>query len=71
MGTMDATPPPGTGRGLGRWSKPVGEGGAGVRVMEAGRGRKGSLDRKTLGSTSTWSQVKDYKVGQTEGGSQV
>ena len=48
-GKKNATPPTRTVMGLGRWSRPAGGGGGGVRVMETGRGRKGPLDGRTLG----------------------
>ena len=41
--------PLGTSSGMGRWSRPAGRG-AGVRATEAGRGRKGTLDGRTLGA---------------------
>ena len=42
-----------------------------MRVMEAGRGRKGSLEGITLGSTRTWAQVEDGKEGKQDGGRQA
>ena len=69
-GTKNATPPTGTGRGMSRGSRQAG-GGAGVRVKEEGRGRKGPLDGRTLGPTGTWAQVKDGKGGQPKWGRQA
>ena len=51
--TKSKTPPPGTGRGLVCQSRLVGGAGAGVRMAEAGRERKGPLDGRTLGPTGT------------------
>ena len=42
-------------------------GGAGVRLMEAGRGRKGPLDGRDLGLAGTWAQVEDGKGGNRTG----
>ena len=42
-----------------------------MRVMEAVRGSKGTLVRRTLGLTSTWAQVKDRKRGEKDGGRQA
>ena len=64
-GTKNTNPPPGTGRGLGCWSRPDG-GGAGVRVMDSGRGRKGPLDGINMWSTRTWEQVEEGKGGKPE-----
>ena len=61
------TPPLRTSRGLDRQSSPAG-GGEGVRLREAGIGRKGPLDGRTLGPTWTWAQVKDSKGRQPDRG---
>ena len=42
-----------------------------MKLMEAGRGEKGSPDRITLGPTGTWAQVMYSKGGQPDGGSQA
>ena len=47
------TPPPGTVRGLGRRLRPTWGRGAGVRMVEAGRGRKFPVEGITLGPTRT------------------
>ena len=59
-------PAPGISRGMGRRSRPAG-GGAGMRLMESGRGRKGTLDRRNLGLTGNWAQVEDGKGGNQMG----
>ena len=38
-----------------------------MRLMEAGRGRKGPLERRTLGLTWNWSHVEDGKGGNRTG----
>ena len=38
-----------------------------MKVMETGRGRKGTPDGITLGMTGTWAQVEDGKGGQLTG----
>ena len=47
----------------GYWSSGQGRQGGGVGVVwkEAGRGRKGPLDGRTLGPIGTWEQVEDGK----------
>ena len=52
----------------------AGRGGGGVvlRVIESGKGRKGPLYGRTLGSTRTWAQVEDGRGGgQPDGGWQA
>ena len=41
------------------------KGGGGVRLREASRGRKVPTNKKTLGPTGTWAQVKGGKGGST------
>ena len=43
------------------------EEGAGVRLMEAGRGSKGPLYGRTMGPAGTWAEVYDGKGGNQSG----
>ena len=45
----------------------AGRGGAGVRLMDKYRVRKGTLYGRTLGPTGTSAQVEDSKRGQLDG----
>ena len=47
------------------------KGGGGVRLREASRGRKVPTNKKTLGPTGTWAQVKGGKGGRTGRGKAV
>ena len=48
---------------LGHRSRPAGGGGAGVRMMEAGKGRKGTLDSRTPGADRDLGAGKEWKMG--------
>ena len=42
-----------------------------MRLMDAGRGRKGPFDGRTLGLSETWEQVEDGNDGKPDRGRQA
>ena len=54
----------------GEWAASQGGqgGGTDVRLMEAGRGRKGPPEGRTLGPTGNWEQVEEGKGGEMDEG---